>query len=525
MFNCNTGSTLKILPYSESALSEVLSNEYTPPGVISKKNHFQYLKGYLTNPQINAKTIVIEEKYINKDFLHDLASYYVLCFKPYEKFCKRVHFFNHTFSEEEFKNVLLSPEGEKTDFWSHYLGFIVVKPIPITVIGYSVLKTYSHSDHLDDRNFWGLREYTVHFFGNKLTIESLAFQEQDSVLAACATTAIWTMLNKASLNQDTILKSPSQITKDADVVSPDGSRLFPNKGLDLLQICKAILNSGLVSEVKQPDFELKDSTGKSLKKILSIQYLKKVLNAYSPIGIPIILVIGVPNGPQYGLHAITISGFKKSQPKTIPPRTEISWFADNIDKLYAHDDQWGPFTRIEFEDEWKLITPWTALDGSHRPTMGMNIIVPVYPKIRISYEDVEVVVLGLDTILSLFFDKKNKEDLVWDVQITYSERIKSQIKSSALDRSEKINFLTTSLPKYMWVASCHVGHTKILDFLFDATDVSNGMTGLKVFCYLNSDFKLLLSDFLKSNRSLLESLLKHQAQSLYYDFIINQLLF
>jgi hypothetical protein len=104
----------------------------------------------------------------------------------------------------------------------------------------------------------GVRNYTIHLFGNVLTIESLAFQEQDTVLAACATTAIWTMLNKASVDFHTILKSPSQITKDADNLSFDGSRLFPNKGLNLLQICQAIYNSGLESEIKQPDIIILD---------------------------------------------------------------------------------------------------------------------------------------------------------------------------------------------------------------------------------------------------------------------------
>ena len=521
--NCKEKSILKILPFSDDSLALSLSNEYTPPEVISTKNHFLYLKGYLSSKDINAQTIVIEENYISKDFLHDLASYYVLCFESYPKFCKRIHFFNRTFTEEEFREILLKKESDSAAFWGYYLGFIVVKPIPITVIGYTVLKTYSHSDTFDTRNFWGIRDYTIHFFGNEIKIQSLAFQEQDSVLAACATTAIWSMLNKASMDPYTILKSPSQITKDADIVSPDGSRLFPNKGLDLLQICKAILNSGLVSEVKQPDFIIRDVDGKNVNKVISNKYLKKILNAYSHIGIPIILVILVPNGPAYGRHAITISGFKKNRPEILPPRSEISWLSDYIEKFYAHDDQWGPFTRVEFINETDLETPWSAFDPDHRPTLISNIIVPVYPKIRISYEDIEVIVLGLDTILSLFFENKIIADLLWDVRITFSESIKSQIKNTGLDNSEKLSYLTKSLPKYLWVASCYIGENRILEFTFDATDVSIGMIGKDFLCYLTPDFKPILAEFLITNRVLLEPLLNHQAKSLYYNFLINQL--
>src|SRR5690606_28415878 len=124
--------------------------------------------------------------------------------------------------------------------------------------------------------------------------------------------------------------------------SLDGSRLFPNQGLNILQICQAILNSGLVTEVKNSDLLIHDKEGNFVEKCISKLYLNKIINAYAPIGIPIILVIAVPSGGAHGLHAITVSGFKKSAPSHIPPKSEISWLAENIEKLYAHDDQWGP---------------------------------------------------------------------------------------------------------------------------------------------------------------------------------------
>ena len=461
LFNYKKPSSVQILQYSESNLASALSNQYTTAEVISSKNHFKYLSNYLSSADMSAATIVVEEKYISKDFLHDYASYYALCFEEYPKFCKRIHFFNNTFNEDEFKNVILGKEEANTAFWEHYLGFIVVKPIPVTIIGYSVLKTYSNSADFNDRNFWGVRDYKIHFFGNEIKIKSLAFQEQDSVLAACATTAIWSMLNKASVDFHTILKSPSQITEDADNVSPDGGRLFPNKGLDIFQICQAILNSGLVSEVKQPDTNLNDASGKLIGRIVSNRYLKKILNAYAPIGIPIILVINVPNGNGYGLHAITISGFKKKAPVVIPPNSNISWLSDNIEKFYAHDDQWGPFARIDFLNDAELTTPWTVFHPKKNPTYTTNIIVPVYPKIRISYEDIEVIVLGLDAILTLFFDNKIIADLVWDVRIDFSENFKSRIKDSSLDEAEKVIKLTKSQPKYLWIADCYIGENRI----------------------------------------------------------------
>lgn len=520
-FNCKA-RTVHIHPYSEQKLATALSNKYTSAAVVCSKNHFTYLRDYLESPEIDAKTIVIEDEYISKDFLHDYASYYSLCFEPYSKNCKRVHFFNNQFEREELVEKLIDRQNANEEFWEHYLGFIVVKPIPVTVIGFTVLKTYSSSTTFNGRNFWGVRDYIIHFYGTEIKIKSLAFQEQDSVLAACATTAIWSMLNKAALDYHTILKSPSQITKDADNVSPDGSRLFPNKGLNLLQICQAIFNSGLVSEVKQPDFTVFDQDSKPVAKLISNSYLKKILNAYSPIGIPIILVVSVPNGGNNGLHAIAVSGFKQTAPQLIPPQPEISWLSENIEKFYAHDDQWGPFARIDFNGDIELQTPWTKSDSRKRPTHVTNIVVSVYPKIRISYEDIEVIVLGLDRILSFFFDDKTIADLVWDIKIDFSENFKKQIKQSSLDENEKLSRLTQSLPKYLWVASCYVDSHKVFDFTFDATDVKNGMIG-EDFIYYPEDSKQVLIDYLEKNRSMLKGLFQHQSSADYYQFLIDKL--
>lgn len=513
---------MHIFDFNEENLSVALSNDFTSSAVVKSKTHFSYLLKYLGSEGIDVKTIVIEETYISKDYLHDYASYYALCFKDYPKSCKRVHFFKTTFGSEEFKNILTS-EKNNLEFWDSYAGFIVVKPIPITIIGYTVLKPYEHGSEFNKRNFWGLRTYAIHVFGHEVLLDSLAFQEQDSVLSACATTAIWTMLNKAATDFHTILKSPSQITKDADNVSPDGGRLFPNKGLNLLQICNAIVNSGLVSEIKQPDITLYNEIGESIGAFVSSTYLKKILNAYSPIGIPIILVIKVPNGNQIGMHAIVVSGYKQNAPAHIAPEEKINFLSENIEKIYAHDDQWGPFVRIDFENDADLITPWSVTSEAKLPTRLANIVIPVYPKIRISYEDIEVIVRGFDTILTLFFSDKIVADLVWDIKINFSENFKNQIINSSLDEEVKFYHIFKSLPKYIWVASCFVSGNKILDFSFDATDVNSGMIAISIISYLPDEFKTVLSDFLKNNQPLLQPLLQHKAREDYYHFFLKEL--
>lgn len=516
---------MQVKPYSASDLAEAFVNAYTPADTIKSKYHFDYFKGYLESPDIDAKTIVIEEKYVSKDYLLDYASYYAFCFEPYPKFCQRVHFFKNKFTEQEFQNILLSKGVRNKKFWDNYLGFVVVKPIPVKVIGYSVLKTYRNGEDTEDRIFWGLRKYKVHLFGNEVEFDSLAFQEQDSVLAACATTAVWIMLNKASADFHTILKSPSQITKDAGNISSDGSRLFPNKqGLDILQICQAIYNSGLVTEVRQPDKEIFDKNGKSIGRYVSNSYLKKNLNAYSSIGIPIILIIEVPNGDSSGLHAIVVSGFKQKKLEHISPSNEISFLSEDIEKLYAHDDQWGPFVRIEFHGDAEIITPWTNIHPKKLPTYITNIIVPLYPKIRISYEDIESIVIGLDAILTSYFEDQIISDLVWDIKIHFSENHKKYIKNSNLNTSGKLARLIKSEPKYLWNAACMIGDYKIIEFTFDATDVeTGGMFGEDIISYLPKSIEKELKRHLILNKVNFETIFRHATSSKYYQFIIDNL--
>ncbi len=511
---------MQVLPFSNDNLSISLSNKYTSPKSINQKKHFKFLLAYLGSTGLNTNTIVIEEDYVSKDFLHDYCAYYAQCYEEYPKRCKRVHFFSNSFTHAEFCDVIVDETLNQQEFWDCYLGFIVVKPIPLTVIGYTILKTYSNGDDFNGRNFWGLRNYNVHIYGNEIKLPSLAFQEQDSVLAACATTAIWSMLNKAANDSHTILKSPSQITKDADKVSLDGSRLFPNKGLSIIQICQAIQNSGLVSEIKRDNFVVKDADGNIVYHVSSNQYLKKILNAYSQIGIPIILVIYVPNGGAHGLHAITVSGFNQKAPTLIAPKDSISWLADNIEKVYAHDDQWGPFARITFNGDVGINTPWSEESGID--SYVNNIVVPLYPKIRISYEDIEVIAFGLDSIFKLFFGKATVADLVWDIKLLYSESFKTNLKESSLTTEEKLARISQHMPKYLWVITCYIGENKIFDFSFDATAVTHAMYAKDFICYVTPDIKSKLNEFLKTNRGLLLNLFKHSARSEYYDFLIEE---
>lgn len=512
--------------FTREALAKALSNDYTEAGTIQAKKHFDYFYRYLGEEGLQAATIVTEKEYVSRDFLHDFADYYVLCFQNYPKNCKRVHFFSTTVTEDMLNRALLGKQEGPMDIWDSYLGFIVVKPIPTTVIGFSLLRDRNFGKReTNGRQFWGEREYKIHFCGREISLFSLAFQEQDSVLAACATTAIWIMLSKASANDHTVLKSPSRITHDAGAASANGSRLFPNKGLSVSQICHAIQNSGLVSEVKEPD--MKDPADANGRKYVSNLFAKKIIHAYSGLGIPIILVIRVPSENPTALHAIAVSGLRMQDGPYPTPSTIPDWKAGNIEQVFAHDDQWGPFVPIRFDQQMDLDTPWntwnTKTPGVTRIT---NIIVPVYPKVRISYEDIEAIVAGIDRCLKLFMKGALLYNTVWDIQIRYSDdskaSYKSGIKNYPLSDHEKIYIVSKNMPRYLWVASCHVGPNKILEFTFDATDVSNGKIHGDMLSFLAIDQIALWHEWLQNNKALFQSKYTSAKLLSFYSFLLEK---
>lgn len=541
--------------FSKEMLAESLANDCTTPSEVRDKNHFDYFLGYLI--ALDTKTIIVEPDYVNKDYLHDYISYYSLCHEKYPKTCKRVHFFSLSFTRQDFE-TWVNNGIPSVDIRNSYLGFVVVRPIPNTVIGFTILKTYQYSTGFDQRNYWGIKSYSIHLFGVKLEIKSLAFQEQDSVVSACATAAIWSMLHGAAARSanTVLLKSPSEITRDAGN-SSDGSRVFPNKGgLDVKQICDSIIKAGLVCEVitqdkvkeddridpeekkndeasdSQPEAETKCTCaeGKCRCDLMEVvdervptNFLKKILNAYSLIGIPIILVINVSEHEDHSLHANTVCGFFRCKPKSIPPMEKVSFIADNIEKIYVHDDQWGPFVRITFLDDDVLETKWTEI--GHEVSIN-SIIVPVYPKIRISYQEIESIVRGYDTILSLILNSIITEDLVWDIKLIMNQDYKEEIRKLAPpeDYPQKLNWLTNSLPKYIWMVHCYIADHIILDFAFDATGVNQAMLGKQIICHLDDTMKKhLIDNLIKNKNGESINMIHHDAREQYYNFLLQEI--
>jgi hypothetical protein len=124
----------EVFSYSRAKLEELLTTYAEFASKISSKLHLDYFEGYFGD--IGAKSIVVEHQYVDRDFLEDYSAYYVRCFQDYSRYCRRLHFFRCELTAESFSKTLGGNANGVSveELHREYLGFVVVKPLPTTVV-------------------------------------------------------------------------------------------------------------------------------------------------------------------------------------------------------------------------------------------------------------------------------------------------------------------------------------------------------------------------------------------------------
>jgi hypothetical protein len=489
-----SSKSFTVLPYTDQNLALALSNNLTSKDKIVTRMHYKYFCEYLGNggDGLNARTILIEHKYISKSYLIDYSNYYSTCFNEYDRFCKRLHFFSKEITLRQFNSALKTSNTSNASIWKSYLGYIVVKPLPLHVIGATLLKTYE-STNANKRAFPSAKSYQINLFGKELNIKSLAFQEQDSVVGACASSALWSAFHKTSQLFQTPLPSPSDITKSAKNLFQNSGRTYPNGGLDHFQIGNAIESVGLVSELRNSN------------KFTDVAYLKSFLYAYNKMGLPILLGIQFPG---IGAHLIAVTGYKEENNFSFPRTQQMSLKASKIERLYAHDDQIGPFSRLGFSQSGDIITGWPAAtqNGGNLIAKLISLFIPIHNKIRLTFEDIYSKVRMMDFY---FLQSIPNLEIYWDIYLDFSNEYKKDIYNLQLtDTDLKYALLTEPLPKYVWIAKGCVNTECIIEFLFDATQIAH------------SDFCIKINVF---NASLRTNIRKDLGNSTFKDYINREL--
>lgn len=429
----------EVYPYSLTALVDLLTaKSRADRDTVLSKSHLAYFDGYFS--YLNAQSILVENDYVDRDFLEDFAGYYSRCFADYDRHCTRLHFFNTSITARMLARALRHgiTSARLAEIQRGYLGFVVVKPLPETIVGRTCLRTY---DDDPDRHFPVLRTYNVSLFGLDLTVDTLAFQEQDTAAAACATSALWSAFHGTGLLFQHPIPSPVTITEAGTSGVPTRDRAFPNHGLNIEQMADAIRSVGLDPYVVDVSDE---------------EVLKTTALAYLRAGIPSILVVKLfaPDGAGFkpmGGHGVTIGGYHlRTQP---PPHYQglsgVPSKAGRVDKFYVNDDQVGPFARMVFDGTTvsdMSVSPIADYPLSMSTGFGgagagiravpLALIVPLYNKIRIPFSAIQDSVVSFHGLLNAMSGNVPSVPAVmeWDIQLVTVSRLKREILGESKDR-------------------------------------------------------------------------------------------
>jgi hypothetical protein len=437
---------------------------------------------------LKARTIVTESDYVDRDYLEDDASYYVGNYQPYPKLTKRLHFFKGRFTPTELLKAFTSNEPAiVTKLQASYLGFIVARPLPGPIIGRTVLQTYEPNSPEGKRCYPTIREYTPSLFGIPLTIRSLAYQQQDRTVAACATVALWSAFHRTETLFDSSRPTPATITRVANSVRGN-QRAMPSSNLNTEQMAEAIRSVGLEPEL----VEIQPETP-----------LSSLIYAYVSFGVPVVLLVRIPDR---GGHAMTVTGFKLADatPRATEHLTEFAYAGRRISEFFVHDDNIGPFAHlriakipgklkksadeitrdafakapyaleIEFPDENQKRIKWLCAP--------QYAIVPIYPKIRLNFIALHGWLTKYALVLDQYASKLgiDPKELRWDVRLDSANAFKRNLRQTRLDVG---HVLLRPYPRYIWRVSIEMAHRQIVELTVDTTEMAQGFPFLDALHY------------------------------------------
>ena len=469
-------SEYKIRNFTPGEVAESFSNRHISKEEVAERSKIKYLFEYLKN--LETKTLIVEKKYVDGNYLEDYSEYYSRCFENYSRMCKRIHFFSCNIDDEILEGFITGEikNAEEKSLRASYCGFAVARPLPERVIGRTALRTYPSDG--GRRKYQAVVDVNANLFGADLTVTTLPFQEQDNVVAACATVALWSALHKTAELFNSRAPRPAAITNTANQVV-ELQRPVPTGGLKLRQVAHAVRSVGLTPEV----IDVQEGTP-----------LISLMCSYLQFGLPIILAAKV--GEE--LHAVTVNGFSKVEDRQHSrevansassarlPDMEGLW----VDAFYAHDDGIGPFSRLDIVSGTTEY-PVKFEGGWDDPLSPRALIIPIYDKMRVTFLDIQEWLMRLDTVVQAI-DPTQDKSIRWNVRITTVNEFKRNLRSNAsLKRKVGINcakrLLKKSQPRFIWRVEAAHKDTSLFEILADSTDMGTSLPAYEFIPY-NSDF-------------------------------------
>ncbi len=462
----------------------------------SRSSQASYLLYYFAD--LNAQSLLIEPTYFDRDYLAEFAAFYSTSAKGYSNCCKRVHYFSTPVTRAFFKRALGGSKQALQRLQEHYLGFVVLRPIPAAPLGRTVVRWYpEHAPHAP-RVTYPSRDYKSHIAGLTLSVTGLAWQQQDTGVSACATISLWTMLHSSALDEHHAIPTTADITRYAHRTASLGKRIFPSTGLTLYQLCEAIKEAGLAPIVSQGDISLEGHAAFSRDRFSS------VATSLIRSGYPILLA-GVLDGSG---HAVCAVGFREASPPT-PQAGKVELQDGATSYLYIHDDNLGPNVRFEIKTvrdpdanvNYAQLKPSAPkpqyskqISLPDNPTKNYPAFIPtqilaaVHNDLRISPDDLYKSGLTSSQFFLAAFNQLMSSQaplgLTLSVQLLQRHRyIDEELSEKLAGNPKLLSKVRLAIYEQMPRLSFHIGllrigwgSTPVLDVLYDTTDSNSHLS-------------------------------------------------
>lgn len=127
-----------------------------------------------------------------------------------------------------------------------------------------------------------------------------------------------------------------------------------------------------------------------------------------------------------------------------------------------------------------LSTSWAAESqkgdvGSAR-AVGNQLVLPHYHKIRVQFEAVLGAVNSFNEQLSELRDKGilTLSEFEWDIFLSDVADFRRDIRGADLQPEYRSAILVEPTPRFLWRAVAYVGSERVVEVVFDATDIEQG---------------------------------------------------
>lgn len=412
-----------------------------------------------------ARGFLFEKAYIDRDFSAAYAAFYSTLFHPYLKYCRRLHFFakdlTYLSSIETAEGVAraLETDGE------HYLGYIVLRPVPHAPVGAVVLAADAVSK--DPSVIIDVRaEHVVHAVGADLTVTGFPLTQQDTRVGACAQAAIWMAGRHFHRKHGGQWFSMPDIN-DAALKPTDNfvARSLP-AGSEFLRPDNII--RALRSMDRHPVFDL----GQAADLTVEIKPLHEVIARYLDSGIPVLIGLKGRDGTTVGHAVVAIGRVMRERGDADLPDNPTS--AELISHLIVSDDQRGCICRLPVkgtdrspdypwtleEDAVYAVTPLPGkvfMTGEVAETLSRDILegalgrVDEYRDLARSRAGAGSETLGSAKAVDPSFFAVPPSRLVARTYLTYGWRYKRRALRNRLPRAFKDELIRNQFPRFVWV--------------------------------------------------------------------------